>query len=312
MKFAVMGTGGVGAYFGGRLAAADFDVTFIARGRHLEAIRRDGLKVDSALGDVHIHPARATDQPAHIGVVDFVLFAVKLWDTVDAANAVVPLIGAHTAVVSLQNGIDAEYRLSEVVGRDHVMGGVAQIAAVIAAPGVIRHTGEMASVVFGELNGERSRRGENLLAAFESAGVNARISDDIEKALWQKFVFLVGLSALTSVTRQPIGPVREDPNTRDLLVQVVQETAAVARAKGIELDGGFVDDRLALIDSLPGNMTSSMQQDLARGNRLELDWLSGMVVGMGRDLGVATPANDFVYAALKLSKDGAAVQLGNS
>lgn len=304
MKIAVMGTGGVGGYFGGRLAAAKFDVTFIARGQHLDAIRRDGLKVESENGDLHIHPTKVTDVPADIGPVDYVLFAVKLWDTVPAAHGIRPLIGARTAVISFQNGVDAENQLSYVLGRAHVMGGIAQIAALIAAPGLIRHTGTMANLIFGELGGERSQRSENLLAAFRTAGVDAEISQDIEKTIWQKFVFLVGLSGLTTVTRHSIGPVREDPRTRELLVLVMKETVAVARAKHISIDDGFVDDRLTLIDTLPADMTSSMQHDFERGNRLELDWLSGAVESMGQALGVDTPANSFIYTALKLNKDG--------
>lgn len=299
-----MGTGGVGGYFGGRLAAAKFDVTFIARGQHLDAIRRDGLKVESENGDLHIHPTKVTDVPADIGPVDYVLFAVKLWDTVPAAHGIRPLIGARTAVISFQNGVDAENQLSDILGRAHVMGGIAQIAALIAAPGLIRHTGTMANLIFGELGGERSQRSENLLAAFRTAGVDAEISQDIEKTIWQKFVFLVGLSGLTTVTRHSIGPVREDPRTRELLVLVMKETVAVARAKHISIDDGFVDDRLTLIDTLPADMTSSMQHDFERGNRLELDWLSGAVESMGQALGVDTPANSFIYTALKLNKDG--------
>lgn len=304
MKIAVMGTGGVGGYFGGRLATVGIDVTFIARGQHLAAIRRNGLKVESENGDIHVYPAQATDAPSDIGPVDYVLFAVKLWDTAAAARAVLPLIQGRTAVVSFQNGVDAEHQLSDVLGREHVIGGVAQISAVIAEPGIIRHTGTLANVIFGELGGERSPRCEDLLTAFKSAGVSAEISNDIEKTIWQKFVFLVGLSALTSVTRRPIGPVRDDPDTRRLLVLIMQESVAVAQAMHIDINEDFVDDRLALMDSLPANMTSSMHQDLARGNRLELEWLSGAVVKMGRELGVHTPANDFIYTALKLSKEG--------
>ncbi len=304
MKIAVMGSGGVGGYFGGRLAAAGFDVTFIARGEHLAVIHRDGLKIESENGDVHISPAQATDNPADVGLVDCVLFTVKLWDTAAAAAAIRPMIDTHTAVLSLQNGVNAEHQLSALLGRSHVMGGIAQIAAVIAAPGIIRHTGTIAKLMFGELNGERSQRSEDLLAALQAAGVNAEISQDIEKTVWRKFVFLVGLSALTSVTGHSIGRVRQDPHTRDLLVTVMRESVAVAYAKDIVVGDQYVEDCLALIDTLPADMTSSMQQDLKRGNRLELDWLSGAVLRMGQELGVDTPVNGFIYAALKLNKNG--------
>ena len=304
MKIAVMGAGGVGGYFGARLAAKGVEVTFIARGAHFEAIRARGLRLESANGNAHIQPARATDTPADVGPVDYVLFATKLWDTAVAGQAIRPMIGADTAVISLQNGVFAEQLLSEIVGGEHVMGGLAQISSFIAAPGVIRHAGTMARVVFGELDGKRTPRAQALLEAFHEAGVDADIADNVERAIWQKFVFLVGLSGVTAVTRQSIGPVREDTDTRALLAQVMAETATVARAKGIDIDPAFVDDRLAFMDTLPGDMTSSMAHDLAQGNRLELDWLSGAVVHMGRELGVDTPANAFIYTTLKLSAAG--------
>jgi 2-dehydropantoate 2-reductase len=304
MKLAVMGSGGVGGYFGARLAAQSYDVTFIARGAHLEAIRTNGLMVESANGDVHVHPATATDTPSDIGVVDYVLFATKLWDTETAGEAIRPLMGPETAVISLQNGVDAEERLAVILGREHVMGGLAQISAIIAAPGVIRHTGTMAKIVFGELDGRSTPRAEELLTALRESGVDAELSDNIERSIWQKFVFLVALSGVTSVTRHALGPVRQDPDTRALLETVMMETVAVARAKGIDIGPGFVGDRLAFFDTLPAEMTSSMHQDLERGNRLELDWLAGAVVRMGHELGVETPANAFIYTALKLSAGG--------
>lgn len=304
MKIAVMGTGGVGGYFGARLAAKGVEVTFIARGAHLQAIRAGGLRLESPNGNAHIQPARATDTPADVGPVDYVLFTTKLWDTVSAAKAIRPMIGADTAVTSLQNGVFAEQLLGEILGGEHVMGGLAQISSFIAAPGVIRHAGTMARVVFGELDGTRTPRAQALLEVFHEAGVDADIADNIERAIWQKFIFLVGLSGVTAVTRQSIGPLREDADTRALLAQVMAETAAVARAKGIEIDPAFVDDRLTFMDTLPADMTSSMAHDLVQGNRLELDWLSGAAARMGDELGVDTPANAFVYTALKLSAAG--------
>ena len=304
MKFAIMGSGGVGGYFGGRLAAAGFDVAFIARGAHLAAIRTAGLRIESPLGDALIHPARATDTPADVGPVDCLLFATKLWDTEAAAEACRPLVGPETAVISLQNGVDAAARLGAVLGRDHMMGGVSQIAAVIAAPGVIGHNSDFAKLVFGELDGRETPRAEALLAALADAGVDAELSGDVVEAIWLKFVFLVGLSALTSLTRQPIGAVREDPATRALLADVMAEAAAVARAEGVGLADDIVTGRLAFIDGLPAAMTSSMAGDLARGNRLELDWLSGAVVRIGTARGVETPANAFITTALKLNAQG--------
>ena len=302
--FGVVGAGGVGGYFGGRLAAAGYDVAFIARGAHLAAIRDDGLRIESALGDARIQPAVATDDPATIGPLDVVLVTVKLWDTEAAIRTAAPLVGPETAVISLQNGVDAEDRLVETLGAARVLGGVSQIAAVIERPGVIRHTGTMATVIAGELDGRKSRRVAALVEALAEAGVDAKLSGDITRRIWEKFVSLVGMSALTSVTRLPIGPVRETPETREFLAEVMSETWAVGRAKGVALDDDLVAKRIAFIDTLPAEMTSSMAGDLARGNRLELDWLSGTVVRLGSELGVATPANAFVTAALTLAKDG--------
>jgi len=304
MKIAIMGSGGVGGYFGARLAAAGEDVTFIARGGHLEAIRGGGLKVTSARGDLHIGDAKATDDPADIGPVDLVLFAVKLWDTEQAATSIRPLIGPETAVLSLQNGVDAEATIAAILGPAHVMGGVARIAAVIAAPGVIRHTGHMAEIFFGELDGARSPRAERFLATLQGAGIDTMLADDITKAIWEKFVILAAFSGASSVMRQTIGPIREDPETRAFLASLMAETAAVAGAAGIGLDDGQVERTMALADGLPPEMTSSMAEDLERGNRLELPWLSGTVVRMGRDQGVPTPSHDFVQMALKLHERG--------
>ncbi|MFQ5936973.1 MAG: 2-dehydropantoate 2-reductase [Acidiferrobacterales bacterium] len=304
MTIAVMGTGAVGGYFGSRLAAAGLDVTFIARRAHLDAIRRYGLRVESAKGNLHIESVKVTDKPASVGPVDYVLFATKLWDTEAAAEAVRPLIGDNTAVISLQNGVNAEQQLGEILGIQHIIGGLAQIGAVITAPGVMKHTGTMARIVFGELDRRRTRRAEALLDAMRKADIDADISDDIEKAIWEKFVFLVGLSGVTSLTRQNIGALRKDPDTRALLTAVMTETATVARAQGIGIDADYVDNRLTSIDTLPAEMTSSMHQDLERGNRLELDWLSGAVVRLGRESGIDTPTNAFIYTALKLHASG--------
>ena len=303
--FGVVGAGGVGGYFGGRLAAAGYDVAFIARGAHLAAIRDDGLRIESALGDARIQPAVATDDPATIGPLDVVLVTVKLWDTEAAIRTAAPLVGPETAVISLQNGVDAEDRLVETLGAARVLGGVSQIAAVIERPGVIRHTGTMATVIAGELDGRKSRRVAALVEALAEAGVDAKLSGDITRRIWEKFVSLVGMSALTSVTRLPIGPVRETPETREFLAEVMSETWAVGRAKGVALDDDLVANRIAFIDTLPAEMTSSMAGDLARGNRLELDWLSGTVVRLGAELGVPTPTNAFVTAALKPHAHGA-------
>ncbi len=299
-----MGAGAVGGYFGARLAAAGNYVAFIARGENLEAIRVGGLKVDSALGDVHVHPATATENPADLGPVDLVLFTPKLWETEAAATAIGPILGVETAVVSLQNGIEAERRLAEILGPSHVLGGVAFISAALVAPGVVRHTGDFARIVFGEMDGTSSRRGQRILEALQSAGIEAALTDDIVRVIWEKFVFLSAFSAITSLVRESIGPIRSVKPTRDLLATLLEEAIAVARAEVVDLPTDYAKDRLAFIDTLPDRMTSSMADDLARGRRLELAWLSGAVVRLGAAHGLDTPAHRFAEAVLSLHAEG--------
>ncbi len=306
MKFAIMGTGGVGGYFGARLAAAGEDVHFIARGAHLAAIREHGLKIESAHGDLHIDPAQATDDPATIGPVDYVFFTVKLWDT-EAAGAVIgPLMGPETAAISFQNGVIAADVLSGILGAEHVMGGVAAIGAAIAEPGLVRHVGTMAKIMFGELDNRRSQRAGALLAACNAAGFEAENPEDIHKAIWEKFAFFAGLSGATALTRHDIGSVRGDPDTRALLEAAIEESVTLARARGVELGQGFTQSSMAFIDGLPEAMTTSMQRDLMAGNRMELDWLSGGVARMAAAAGVAAPTHSFIATALKLDSMGSA------
>lgn len=304
MKVLVFGAGGVGGYFGARLATGGADVTFSARGEHLAAMRDHGLRVESGLGNIALKSVKVSDDPRSAGAVDLVMIGVKLWDTEAAARAIGPIVGPETAVVSFQNGVDAVDILLKAVGREHVMGGIAHIAAVIERPGVIRHNGTMQRLSFGELNGGRSARAEALLAACRNAGIDAVLSDDIQRLIWEKFVFIVGLSATTTLLRLPIGPIREDPDTRALLGEVMREAVAVGRAKGVGLDVDAADKQLTFIDGLPQGMIASMLGDLQRGRRLELPWLSGAVARLGRELGIATPANKFICTALKLHADG--------
>jgi 2-dehydropantoate 2-reductase len=299
-----MGSGGVGGYVGGRLAASGQDVTFVARGAHLAAIREHGLALRSALGDVLIRPAPASDDPAAIGPVDLVIFAVKLYDTEAAAAATRPLLGPDSGVITFQNGVDSTGVLARALGPEHVIGGVAHIAAVIAEPGVILHTGTMASFVFGELDGGRSERVAGLATALQSAAVDHRISADVERDIWDKMAFLATFAGLTALLRRPIGPIREDAETRAMLRDGLTEAFAVARAKGICLPDDFVERTLERCDRLPHEMKSSMLQDLERGRRLELPWLSGAIVRLGRELGVPTPTHAFITTALKLHADG--------
>jgi len=299
MKIAIMGAGGVGGYFGARLAASGQDVHFIARGEHLAAIRRDGLQVNSANGDVLVKPAQATDQPAQVGPVDLVMVAVKLWSTEDALRDAHPLVGADSAVVSFQNGVIATDLIAKAYGRQRTLGGVSNIAAVIERPGVIRHTGTMAILSVGELDGTISPRCQRFVEACTKASIQARATDAIEKAIWEKFVFLVAASGMTALTRLPLGAIREDPDTRALTAQLMSEVVAVGQAKGVALDAGLVERLMQRLDGMPREMVASMLGDLERGSRLELPWLAGGVVQMGKALGIATPANQFVLAALK-------------
>ncbi len=298
-RIAMMGSGAVGGYFGGRMAAAGCDVTFIARGRHLAAIRDRGLRVESpVLGDDRVFPARATDDPDEIGVVDYVIIGVKLWDTEAAASAVLPMLGPSTTVLTLQNGVESG-EIGKIVGPERLLGAVAFIGSAISEPGVIRHVGSMQRVVVGEPEGGTSARAERLRGELERGGIAADVSDDIQRTIWEKFVFLVGLSAATTMLRAPLGTVRENRDSRELFLGAMRETAAVARARGIALPAGFACGRLEFADGLPAEMTSSMHTDLARGNRLELDWLSGAVVRFGRASGVPTPVNRTVYETLR-------------
>lgn len=304
MKLAIIGSGGVGGYFGARLAAAGSDVTFVARGAHLEAMQKNGLKVRSALGDLHLPKVQCASDTKAIGPVDIVMIAVKLWSTEEAAKAAKPMVGKDTAVVSFQNGVIAVDTLIPVVGREHVIGGVSNIAALIEEPGVIRHNGNMANLFFAELDGKRSARAEALLDACRKANIQADIPADIHTAIWEKFVRLVTMSAMTTLTRLPVGPIREDPDTRALMLQVMEEVVAIARKRGAKFPSDIIADQLKRVDGYPPTMVASMCGDLRRGNRLELPWLSGTVAKLGEELGIATPANKFVYAALKLHADG--------
>jgi 2-dehydropantoate 2-reductase len=304
MKIAIVGSGGVGGYFGARLAVSGQDVTFVARGEHLQALQKKGLKVFSALGDVHLPDIKATSNTEIIGPVDVIIIAVKLWATEEAAAAAKPMIGPNTVAVSFQNGVVAVDTLLPILGKKHVMGGVANIAALIEEPGVIRHNGTMANLFFGELDGKPSARAQAFQVACKIANVQAELVSDINKTIWEKFVRLVTLSALTSLTRMPIGPLRADPDTRALMQLVMEEVVAVGKAKGVKFDADLVPDQMARVETYPASMVASMCGDLRRGNRLELPWLSGMVAKFGKELDIPTPANQFVYAALKLYANG--------
>lgn len=301
MKIVMMGAGGVGGLFGGRLARAGYDVSFIARGAHLQALQRDGLRIESpALGDVHVDDVRATDDPATLGAADLVIISVKLWGSAAAAELIRPLVGADTGILSLQNGVTRDEVLRDMYGDQAVMGGVAYVGAYIDRPGVIHQIGTMQRIVLGEYDGVESPRARFLRDALQAAGTDAECSDDVRRAIWEKFVLLVGLSGATCATRSALGSIRDNPPARSFFLQLMQEVVAVGRAHGVELPPDFADNRLAFADSLPADMDSSMHHDLRSGKRLEIDWLSGAVVELGRQKAVPTPANSAVNAILAM------------
>jgi 2-dehydropantoate 2-reductase len=305
MKIVVMGSGGVGGFYGGRLAHAGYDVTFVARGAHLAAMRENGLLIENeAQGNIHIPRVSVTEDLATAGKADFVIIAVKLWGTEAAARAIKPIVGPDTGVISLQNGVIKDDILRRVLGLSNVMGGVAYIGSSISRPGVIRQVGTLQRFVFGEYDGARSQRAEALLQALLKGGIQAELSTDIRKTLWEKYSFLVGLSGSTSTMRQPIGPIRENPQTRAFLLDLMKETVAVGRAHGVDLPADYAEQRLAFSDTLPADMTSSLHHDLERGNPLEVEWLSGGVVQLGKQVGIPTPVNRAVWDILALHAKG--------
>jgi 2-dehydropantoate 2-reductase len=303
MRVAVMATGALGGYFGGRLAEAGHDVSFIARGANLAAIRKNGLKVESSLGNIHIKSPKATDDPKEVGPVDLVLFAVKLWDTEKTGEASKPLMGPDTRLISMLNGVDSVERLTPVLGNAAVAAAPTLISAVISAPGVISHKSAFASLRCGFMDGRDDARLKALVDEMKVAKFNAEFSKTIEKDLWEKFIFLVGMSGATAATRMPLGPIRDDPDTRALLQSLMQEVEAVGLKKGIPLAGAAAKS-FVFAQAAPAGVKASMLEDLERGNRLETDWLQGKVVELGRALKVPVPANEHIYAVLKLHRMG--------
>jgi len=303
LRIAVVGSGGVGGYFGGRLAAGGSDVTFIARGAHLEALRTSGLRIESPKGDLHLPHVNVTADTASVAPVDVVLFAVKLYDAESAAATLAPLIGADTVVVPLQNGVDASATVARAIAPEHVAGGVAYVSAVISEPGVIRHTA-LDRLGFGELDGRRSPRLERLFDASRAGGFQATFSDHIEVDIWGKFVRLSVLSGMTAVTRSPVGPLRDDPDLFAMMQAATLEAMAVARKKGIALPAGAFDETMKTLQGLPPQTKSSMLEDLERGKRLELPWLSGAVVRLGHEVDVETPIHRFITTVLQPHVNG--------
>ena len=306
MRVAVMAAGAVGGCFGARLAAAGHAVAFIARGAHRDAMRRDGLRIESALGDLHLKDINVTDDPKQVGPVDLVLFAVKLWDTETAGEQMRPLLGAHTRVVTLQNGVDSVERLAPILGDEHTVGGATYVVTNIVKPGVIRHTGSIARVRCGRLD----RRTDAILAGYvdemKRASIDITLAEDMLLDLWKKFVLLSGTSSITASTRQPLGVIRDDDDMRAFLFKLMHETLAVGRAAGIVFPQDFPAELENAVTGFSPAMKASMANDLEAGNRLELDWLAGKVVALGRKYAIATPAQEAVYAILKPYRMGRA------
>jgi len=298
MRIAVVGAGGVGGYFGGRLAASGADVHFLARGAHLRAMQQTGLRLISPKGDVHVPRVSASDDPAAIGPVDVVMFAVKLYDTAQAVAMLPPLIGPRTVVLPFQNGVDGVDIVTRAVGAPHAGGGTCYVSAAISEPGVIKHTA-MDHLIFGELDGSRSERLEQLLAACSKTNFQSTLSTSINVDIWTKFTRLSVLSGMTTVTRSPLGVIMQDPVLRTMLKGAVAEALAVANAKGIPVRSDMVEEVAKAYDALPPQTKASMLVDLENGRRLELPWLSGAVVRIGREVGVATPIHGFIAAVLQ-------------
>lgn len=293
-----MGSGGLGGYYGGLLAQTGHDVTFIARGAHLVALRANGLQVKSVHGDFAVAPVQATDTPADVGPVELVMVCVKTPDTDRAAEAIKPMMGPDTTVMSLQNGIDAAERLGAVVGMECIVGAATWISSAIEAPGVIRQFSQLRRIVLGELDGRITSRVQTLAGLLSGTGVTVEVTDNILKVLWTKFVFIASISGIGSLTRLELGDYRAVSETRTLLVGLMREVEAVARAGGVVLDGDVVEQTLALVDSVAPNIKPSMQRDVEAGRRSELESIIGVLAGRGRELGIATPVTDVVYAAL--------------
>jgi 2-dehydropantoate 2-reductase len=299
MRIAVYGTGGVGGYFGGRLAQAGHDVVFVARGAHLDAIRRDGLKVDSLLGDFVVAPAQATNNPSDIGAVDVVILGVKAWQVREAARAIRPLVAPHTCVLPLQNGVEAADHLIAELGPAPVLGGLCGIVSFVAGPGHIRHiAGRVPFITFGELNNQPSARTLRLNKALQDAGINSNIAPNIEIALWQKLTMIVSTSGIGAITRTPVGVWRAIPETREMYGDVAREAFQVARARGIALPDAHLQTLLQLPDTLEPEATMSLQRDIADGRPSELAEQIGVVVRTARERGFAAPVNNFIYNGL--------------
>jgi 2-dehydropantoate 2-reductase len=297
VRIAIFGSGGVGGYFGARLAAAGEDVTFLARGAHLEAMLEGGLQIESPNGAIRLPKVQATDRPQAVGPVDVVLFTVKMYDVDASAATLQPLIGPDTVVITLQNGVEAMDMVAKHVGAGHVAGGAAYIVVVVDQPGHLRHTTAQ-SLVFGERDGRRSDRLVAFEAACRRAGFKGKASTTVDTDLWVKFIRLSTWSGMTAVTRSPMGVVRGDAALFQMMMDAIDEAIAVGRVRGITFPPDIIDTTLGMIEGFPENSKSSMLEDLERGRSLELPWLSGAVVRLGKEVGVPAPIHQFITTVL--------------
>lgn len=303
MRIAIMGSGGVGAYVGSRLQAAGEEVHFIARGPHLAAMQTEGLRIESPVSPLHLPTVQATDDPARVGPVDLIVFAVKLWDTASAAQQMAPMVGPHTRILTLQNGIDSSAMIAEQLPNAQVRGGVIYVSAVIDRPGVIRSPGGLHVIV------ADAALGDPVMAAFFAAcdratALDAKPTDTIDVVLWEKFIALTALSGSTSLLRASMGRILGHPETRAFQRQLVDESVALGRAAGKVVREDLADEIMTKLAAMPSAFRSSMSEDLERGKPLELQWLSGRVHHLGLQYGVATPGHSVVYRALLLHAQG--------
>ena len=298
MKFAIFGAGAVGGYFGGCLAQAGHQVSFIARGRHLESLRTNGLRVSSIDGDFSIPKLDVTDETGDIGPVDVVLVTVKTWQLTNAIQSMKPLIGANTILVPLLNGVEAHKELSQSFGKNHVLIGLAKIIARLAEPGHIHHLGAVPYIAVGELNNQRTPRVESLKHALSVPGITAEIPEDIHAALWSKFLFVSSWGGVGAVTRAPLGVLRSLPQTRDMMTETMEEIYRIARSLGIKMPDNIVESSMAFVDSLPAEGTTSLQHDIIAGRPSEIDAWNGAAERLGRQAGIATPVNSFIVRSL--------------
>ena len=299
MKIAIMGTGGVGGYYGGLLAQSGQDVTFIARGHHLQAIREKGLRIKSVFGDFVVSPIQATDKPSEVGPVDLIIVATKTYHTDDAAQAIKSMVGSETVVMSLQNGVEAANRLGAVVGIEHMIGGTTWLSAAIEAPGIIGQYSQFRRIALGELNGQKTLRIQRIHDALSRSGATIELVEDINKVMWTKYVFIASVTAIGCLTRATFGEYRHVPEARAVLAVAMQEVKAVAQASGIMLDTDVIDKTLAFLDGSAPGIKTSMQRDIEAGKVSELESMIGFVVLLGEKLKVPTPVMRFTYAMLK-------------